>query len=155
MNESCACEAHAEVVSIPGAVLFVVTALLTVGAFAMLSLPGVTGIQQTVVWLLAVIAMAYALDALTERMRLIGRILVVDSALSREKRFVLDELRDLDLYFEGYNLTPGFQSVIARFQDGHTERIPLGPCWQRHKLVQFLDSIHDALALQVSVRTKL
>ena len=151
MNESCACEAHAEVVSIPGAVLFIVSALLTVGAFAMLSLPGTTGVQQAVVWLLAMIAVAYAFDALTERMRLVGRTLIVDSALSRAKKFSLDELVDLDLYFEGYNLTPGMQSVIARFRDGHTDRVPLGPCWQRHKLVAFLDSIHDALGLSVRV----
>jgi hypothetical protein len=59
------------------------------------------------------------------------------------------KLADLDalLYVHnGFNLERGMDVVEFRRRGKKPERVALGPCWQRHKLEEFLHSVEQALS---------
>src|SRR6185369_1703740 len=110
-----------------------------------LLLPTVTSLQLTILILLTGASWMYLLDSCTERLCLVDHSIEFKAFFSRKRRIPLNELQAMLLVHEGFNLERGMESIEFRRAGRKPDRVPLGPCWQRHKLESFLHSVEEAL----------
>jgi len=141
----CLVDARAEIVTLGGAIVLALCLLLSVVAFGVSQLPDVTGLQRSILALLAVGSWLYCIDSVTERLRLVGHSVEFSAVLSRRRSIPLAELESMLLIYNGFNLERGIESIEFRRRGQKPDRISLGPCWQRHKLEAFLHSVEEAL----------
>lgn len=141
----CLREAHAQVLTIGGAVALSVCLLITVAGFVALQMPDVGSLQAAIIGMLAIASWFYVIDSLSERLRLVDHSVEYSSLLGRRHLIRLDDLDAMLLVYEGLNLERGIESIEFRRRGQRPEHVALGPCWQRNKLEGFLRSVEQAL----------
>jgi hypothetical protein len=145
IESECLREAHAEMLTIGGVLMLAVCFLISVSAVIAWLMPNVGSLQIAIVSILALASGVYAIDCLSERLRLVDHSVEYGSLLGRRRLIPLEELEAMLLVYEGLNLERGIESIEFRRRGKKPERIALGPCWQRRKLESFLHSVEDAL----------
>ncbi|MBI4139288.1 hypothetical protein HY479_04035 [Candidatus Uhrbacteria bacterium] len=141
----CLVRARAELVSLGGAVLLALCVLISAILFLVLTVPGATASQRVIAVILFVACWLYFVNGITEELSLVDHTLVYRSALGRSRRIPLSELEAMILRHEGFNLERGMETIEFRQTGRKPDRVSLGPCWQRHKLEEFLASVEQAL----------
>ena len=142
----CERDIRANVFSIGGAIVLALCMLLSVVTMIALSTPGQTMIQQMIAVVLSGGAWLYLFSSMTERLRLEDHNVVYSSALGRTIRVPLDDLDEMLLVHQGFNLERGIETIeFRRTGKEESDRISLGPCWHRHNLEAFLHSVEEAL----------
>jgi hypothetical protein len=142
---ACVVQVQATLVSLNGAVVLGLCVVFTAFFAASVFTQQLASAQVVLFGILSVGAWAYLIDAVTERVSLVGQTLERTSRLSRRVAIPFGDVDELLLIHEGLNQEVGIESVVVRYRDGHTERLPLGPCWQRHELQAFLASVQSAM----------
>jgi hypothetical protein len=140
-SDACVREVNAKIVSINGGVVLALCILVTTVAIASSLVQNGSGTQAVLFGMLAFASWVYLIDAVTEKLRLCGRDIILSSAISSPKTLKLDGIRTITLRHEGLNANLGVESVTIKTIDGQSSRLPLGPCWRRRELEAFLDSI--------------
>jgi hypothetical protein len=143
--DACVREVNAKLVSINGGVVLALCILVTTVAIASALVQNGSGTQAVLFAMLAFASWVYLIDAVTEKMRLCGREIILSSAITSSKVLKLDGIRTITLRHEGLNANLGVESVTIKTIDGHSSRLPLGPCWRRRELEAFLDSISSLM----------
>lgn len=141
----CIREAHAEFISLGGAIILSVCIILTLLASMAFMLPEVTNVQRGILVLLSLACWIYLVDSVTEKLKLLDHAIEYSSFFGRRKHYLLTELEGVLYVHQGFNLERGFESLEFRRVNFRPERISLGPCWQRHKLERFMRSIEVCL----------
>lgn len=141
----CVREAHAELLTLGGAIVFAVCIVLTVVAVGSAQLAAITSLQQAILVMLTVASWAYFFDSITERLCLVDRAVEFRALFSRHRVIPLQDLDAMLLVYQGFNLERGIETIEFRRRGMKPERIALGPCWQRHKLEGFMKAVEEAL----------
>ena len=138
-------EVRAELVTVGGAVMLAICIMLTLMVFLVTQLSNVTALQQIILGVLAVSSWAYFIDSISEQFGLVEQAVEFHSFFRKNRRIPLDELDAMLFVHEGFNLERGMESVEFRREGQEPDRIALGPCWQRHKLEEFLHAVEEAM----------
>ena len=138
-------QAQAKLVSLNGGVVLGLCILFTAFFIASLVTQQLASVQVILFGILMIGAWAYLIDAVTERVSLVGASLERTSLLSRHVSISFDDVDDLVLIHEGLNQEVGIESVMVRYRDGRNERLPLGPCWKRRDLEAFLAGVESVM----------
>lgn len=138
-------EVRAELVSVGGAIVLALCILLSLAVVTVWLLADATSLQLTILFLLTGVSWVYLLDSCTEHLLLVDHAIEFGALFSRKQRIPLSELQAMLLVHEGFNLERGMESIEFRRAGRKPDRVPLGPCWQRHKLELFLHSVEAAL----------
>lgn len=141
----CLREVKAEMLTLGGAIMFAICVVLSVGAIGSLQLASVTNLQRFILWALTGVSWLYFLDSISERLRLVDHAIEFRALFSRHRLIPLQELEAMLLVYQGFNLERGMESIEFRRRGKKPERIALGPCWQHHKLEQFVHSVEEAM----------
>lgn len=142
----CVLDVRAEFLTVGGLIFFAVCGALTTLVAMVWNRPDVTGIQRGIVAVLAAGAWAYFFTSATERLRLVDHSIEYSGLLSHTQRIPLDDLESILLVHQGLNAERGIETIeFRRTGANRTERIALGPCWQRHHLEAFFHSIEEEL----------
>jgi hypothetical protein len=142
---SCAIQVKARLIALNGGIVLAVCIMLTGLGVAAYLANRVAGMQIALLSVFALGSWVYLLDGVTEQLELTGNEIVRTSILSGRLVIKLDDIEALYLIHEGLNQEIGIESLTAKYVDGSTERLPLGPCWRRHELEAFLKSVEQAL----------
>lgn len=145
METACVREIRATPYSVGGAILIALCVLLTIVTFLIATTAAVTSIQHAIFVLLTIASWLYFISSVTERLRLVEHGVEYASLFSPRKHVSLDRLEKVLLIHQGFNVEKGIETIEFRRQGMASERITLGPCWQRHQLEVFLHAIEDAL----------
>lgn len=137
-------EARAEIVSLGGAIFLAICMSLTVVLMIVAQRPSLAPSQWILALLLTVGSWVYLIDSLTERLRLLDGCVEYDSLLTRRRLIPIAGLHEILFVDEGFNLERGMISIEFRRGGAQSERIALGPCWQRNKLERFLRAVELA-----------
>lgn len=141
----CLREARAELLTLGGVIVFALCCVITVAAFGASQVMTVTALQRDIMFALAFLAWLYFFDSITERLRLVDHAVEFTAAFSRKRHIPLAELDAMLLVYQGFNLDKGIESLEFRRHGAKPDRVALGPCWQRHKLEEFLHSVEQAM----------
>lgn len=142
---ACVLQVKARLVSLNGGVVLALALLLSAFlAGALLSSQFAFG-QMVLFGVLALAAWLYLLDSVTERLFVTGDQIERASLFGRRASIKLDDLDALLLVHEGLNQEIGIESLTARYRNGRSVRLPLGPCWRRRDLETFLTSVEQAM----------
>jgi hypothetical protein len=144
-DDECVVQAHAELVSLGGAILLALCMFLAAAFIAVSTMSNTTPIQRFIVGILLFASLAYLINSVTEKLMLQGRTLVFDALLSSKREIPLDDLEGMILTHEGFNLEKGIVTIEFRQYDRKPDKVSLGPCWQRSKLEAFMRSIQKVL----------
>lgn len=145
IETECVREARADIFSVGGAIIASLCVMLTVIAVMVLNTPTVTVSQRVIVLVLTMASWLYFLSSATERLQLVDHAVEYTSAFSARRHIPLEELEAMLLIHQGFNLERGIETIEFRRRGKKSDRIALGPCWQRHKLEAFLHSVEEAL----------
>ena len=141
----CVREVHATLLSLGGVLLVSVCVMLSLFAFVVSQMADVTSVQRGIAIVLVVAVWLYAVSSATEKIQLVDHAVEYVSVLSRRVSVSLDDLQEMLFIHQGFNLEQGIETIEFRRRDGSSDRIALGPCWQRHDLEMFLHSVEEAL----------
>lgn len=141
----CIVHTSSQLVSLGGAVLLVICMVVTSLFCVALLSPNVTGVQRFIAAALFAASWLYLLNSVTEHLSLMGREIVFRAALSRTRRFPVEDLQAMVFVHQGLNLEQGIETIEFRRYNQLPERIALGPCWQRNQLEGFLRSVEKIL----------
>ncbi|MFH1621353.1 MAG: hypothetical protein ABIB04_04705 [Patescibacteria group bacterium] len=141
----CIREVKAEFLTLGGAVILVVCAVITSAVFLAAQFRFFTDSQFLILSALTIAAWLYFFDSLSERLQLVDHSIEYRSLFSRRRLVPLVDLEGLLLIYEGFNMERGLETLEIRCRGKKPDRIPLGPCWQRNKLEAFLKSVEQAL----------
>ncbi len=144
-EEECVREAHAQFISLGGAIILSLCIVLSLVALMTLMLPAASNLQRLVLLLLAGISWLYLLDSVTEKLRLVDKAVEYRSFFSGRRSYLLTELEAVLLVHQGFNLERGFESIEFQRVGKKPDRISLGPCWQRNKLESLMHSLETEL----------
>ncbi len=143
---TCERDVRAQLFSVGGAVVFALCLLLTVLTVIAFLSSGQTMVQQLIAVMLCGASWLYLLSSMTERLRLEDHSVIYSSSLGRTYRVALEDLEEMLLVHQGFNLERGIETIEFRKSGEESgERISLGPCWHRHDLESFLHSVEEAL----------
>jgi hypothetical protein len=142
----CERDIRAQIFSVGGAVVLALCLVLTALTAIALMSPGQALVQQLIAVMLCGASWLYLLSSMTERLQIEDHMVIYSSALGRTYRIPLEDLDEMLLVHQGFNLERGIETIEFRKSgmEEH-ERISLGPCWQRHHLEAFLHSVEEAL----------
>ncbi|GMU25913.1 MAG: hypothetical protein AMXMBFR16_08180 [Candidatus Uhrbacteria bacterium] len=147
-QKSCVVVVHARLISLNGGIVLAVCIVLS-ALTAALFLTDRFAVSQAILFVILMLgAWIYLIDGASEKLSLQDHSLVQSSRFGRESRMKLVDVSSLVLRHEGLNPSLGIESLTATFQDGHEERIPLGPCWRRRDLESFLSSVEEAMGYE-------
>jgi hypothetical protein len=144
-DAECKIQVCAETASLGGAVLLALCMLLTAVMIMAMFSSSVTAIQRFISVVLVVSSWVYFFNSCTEKLCLTGKTLKFHAAFSRTLDVPLDELEAMTLTHEGFNLERGIETIEFRRTGMKSEKVSLGPCWQRNKLESFMKSVKLAL----------
>ena len=142
---TCLCDIRAQVFSLGGIILGSVCIILAILSLMVARLPLVTPLEMGSVWIVALAAWLYFLNCATERLQLFGHRVQYRSCFIQKASIELADLQEMLLVFQGFNLERGMMTIAFRRKGQEPERLTLGPCWQRHKVEDFLHSVEEAL----------
>lgn len=142
---ACVREVRAELVSISGALILSTCIMLTILLYIGWQIPTISRTQLAILAFLVAISWMYLADSATERFCLVDRSILFTSLLTKDRTIKLSDLDSLLYVHNGFNLERGIDSVEFRRRGKRPDRVALGPCWQRHKLEDFLHSVEQAL----------
>ena len=140
--------AHARLISLHGGIVLAVCIVLSSLTAALFITHSFAASQAILFVILTVGAWFYLIDSVSEKLSLQDHSLIRSSRFSGVTRIELVALSSLVLRYEGLNPSLGIESLTASFQDGHEERIALGPCWRQSDLEPFLASVEEAMGYE-------
>lgn len=140
-DTECVTSVHARLVSVHGGLLLGIAFSLSAFLVAAFMAGSLELSQQMLFGLLAIASWIYLLDSVTERVELVGSLLVRRSLFQRRTEISVTDLRQLVLVHEGLNQAVGLESLIVRRMNGEEEIISLGPCWRTRDLQAFIRSV--------------
>jgi hypothetical protein len=143
--KDCALQVKAKLVALNGGVVLAMCIMLTAMALAAYLTNRFAASQIALLSVFALAAWVYLLDGVTEKLKLSGNAIVRTSLVSGRFMINLDDIESLYLIHEGLNQNVGIESLTAKYRDGHEDKLPLGPCWRRHELEEFLASVEKAM----------
>lgn len=144
-GQECLVHIRAELVSLGGAVLLAVCLLITTLFILAVFLPASSGAQKFIALILFVASWVYFANSIIEELTLYNREVVCRTSLTRRKIIPLDDLEAMVLTHQGFNLERGIETIEFKLYGKKTENVALGPCWQHHKLEQFMASVAEVL----------
>lgn len=138
--------AHADFMTLGGALLLSITIVLTAFFFLALFIPVLNGLQMIIVALLTMGSWLYVINRFSERLRLEDDVLEFNCALGRRQRFDLSDIASIRLNHMGWVLSGDFYVLqIEVFSCDGVIELGLGPCWRRKHLASFIRSVGSAL----------
>jgi hypothetical protein len=141
----CVTSVRARLVSLDGGILLAACLLLTAFFAAALLANALELTQRLLLGVLTVAAWVYLFDSVSERIDLVGQVVVRSSFLQRHSEIAVSDMRQLILVHEGLNQAVGIASLVVRYQDGREERLALGPCWRQRELQAFIRSVERVM----------
>lgn len=136
---------HAQLISLGGAILLGILAVLVALTLAAYASPDGSEVQRAVMVFFLLAAMLYVIDSMTETLDLRDQSVWFDSILKRRRRVELTNVEEILLVHEGLNLEHGVETLAFRRADGDVEQFNLGPLWQRHHIEAFLRDVEVEL----------
>lgn len=146
--ETCDIEVHAEMISIGGAIVLAICMLLTTGVIAVATFYTATSFQQMIIIFLCLGSWAYFISSITEKLCVKNKTIEFTSFFGKSKQIDLNDLEDLLLVYQGFNLERGMETIEFRRRGREPESLALGPCWQRNKLDAFIHAVELSLDIQ-------
>lgn len=137
----CVLRVGAKLVSLNGGIVLAICLVLTAVTAASIMAESFVASQTILFVILSVASWVYLIDSVSEKLSLEGKNIVRTSAIARRMSINIRDIKSMLLRHEGLNQQVGIESLTTEYQDGSTERMPLGPCWRRSDLEAFLESV--------------
>jgi len=154
LNDACALRVGAKLVSLNGGIVLAICLVLTAVTAASALAQSFAASQSLLFVVLTLASWIYLVDSVSEKLQLEGENILRTSAVGRHVRMSIGDIKSLLLRHEGLNQQVGIESLTVEYQDGRTERMPLGPCWRRRELEAFLASVESAMGYEGVVESE-
>jgi len=152
--EACDINVHANLVSLNGGIVLSICILLSALVGSAIMTNQLASTQAILFIVLAAAAWIYLIDSATEHLAYVGKKIIKTSAFSRRVAIPFEAIQSVLLKHEGPNDSLGIEAIIVVYRNGRSERLSLGPCWRRHELEAFLDTIDKAMGEDFGVEVQ-
>jgi hypothetical protein len=147
-DKECALCVSAKLISLNGGIVLAICLVLTAVTVASVMSQSFVASQSILFVVLTLASWIYLIDSVSEKLRLEGEDIVRTSVIGKHMTIDIRDIKSLLLRHEGLNQQVGIESLTVEYQDGNTERMPLGPCWRRRELEAFLASVEQAMGYE-------